>query len=53
MSPLEFLLRRYYTKELDGNPSKSVYDLFQWKKVDVVLKDYKSGKILTDFFPST
>lgn len=48
MNSLELILRRYYTKELDIDPTKSVYDLFQWKTVDVVLKDYKTGKTLTD-----
>ncbi len=48
MSSISNLLSRYYTKELEKDRSKTVYDLFNWKKVDVVLKDYKSGKTLTD-----
>ena len=48
MSSITNLLTRYYTKELERDTSKTVYDLFDWKKVDVILKDYKSGKILTD-----
>ncbi|MDP4089058.1 MAG: vitamin B12-dependent ribonucleotide reductase [Bacillota bacterium] len=48
MENIKELFIRYYTKELDENKDKTVYDLFQWKKVDVLLKDYKSGKILLD-----
>ncbi len=47
MDSLKLILQRYYTKELDEDPTKSVYDLFQWKNVDVILKDYKSGKTMT------
>ena len=50
------ILKRYFTKELDNNTKLTVYDLFQWKKVDVFLKDYKTNKILIDMkdleFPS-
>lgn len=48
MSKLELkdLIKRYYTKELENNPEKTVYDLFQWKKVDVKIVDYKEGKVL-------
>ena len=48
MENLKSVLTRYYTKDLEKNKTKTVYDLFKWKKVDVVLKDYKSGKILVD-----
>lgn len=48
MGSITNLLTRYYTKELEKDSSKTVYDLFKWKKVDVILKDYKSGNILTD-----
>lgn len=52
------VIQRYYTKELaeTKNKKKSVYDLFDWAKRDVILKDYKSGKVLTEMrnveFPS-
>jgi ribonucleoside-diphosphate reductase alpha chain len=42
------IFKRYYTKELDENKEKTVYDLFKWKKVDVIIKDYKTGKSLVD-----
>ncbi len=48
MSSTGPVLKRYYTREIAGKSDKTVYDLFQWKKVDVVLKDYKTGKTLTD-----
>ena len=42
------LIQRYYTKELDKHPDKTVYDLFEWDKRDVVLRDYMTGEILTE-----
>lgn len=48
MNNINKMLKRYYTKELDKNKNLTVYDLFQWKKVDVVLKDYKKGTVLVD-----
>ena len=48
MSKLKQLFKRYYTKELENNKEKTVYDLFDWEKRDVLLKDYKSGRILTE-----
>lgn len=56
MTRIKKLLTRYYTKELENEENKTVYDLFDWKKVDVSLIDYKSGKVLVDMkdleFPS-
>jgi len=45
---LPSLLVRYFTKELEQNPEKTVYDLFDWDSSDVLIKDHKSGRILTD-----
>jgi len=42
------LFKRHYTKELETAEDKTVYDLFNWKTVDVFLKDHKTGKILVD-----
>ena len=39
---------RRYTTELEKNPKKTVYDLFKWKKVDVLLKNYATGAVMTD-----
>ena len=44
---LNDLLFRYYTKELE-NSTKTVYDLFDWKTVDVKITDHKSGKVIVD-----
>ncbi len=41
MKSINNIIKRYYTKELETNKDLTVYDLFQWKKVDVILKDYK------------
>lgn len=48
MKNISNIIKRYYTKELENNKDLTVYDLFQWKKVDVILKDYKKGTILVD-----
>jgi ribonucleoside-diphosphate reductase alpha chain len=48
MEDLKRIIKRYYTKELDVDKTKSVFDLFKWKKVDVLIKDHKTGKILVD-----
>ena len=48
MTSLHSLITRYYTKTLADNPEMTVYDLFQWENRDVVLKDWKSGRTLTD-----
>lgn len=48
MSSIKDFLTRYYTKELEKNKSITVYDLFKWKKVDVLLKDHKTGRVIVD-----
>lgn len=48
MENIKDCFQRYYTKELEENKEKTVFDLFEWKQVDVILKDYKSGKVLVD-----
>lgn len=42
------IIQRYFTKKLEKNPELTVYDLFKWKKVDVFLKDHKTGNVLID-----
>ncbi len=42
------LFKRYYTKELENNKDKTVYDLFNWVKTDVLLKNYKTGEVIVD-----
>ncbi|MEK6266372.1 MAG: vitamin B12-dependent ribonucleotide reductase [Clostridium sp.] len=48
MTELKNLIKRFYTKELEKDKTKTVFDLFKWKKVDVILKDHKTNKILVD-----
>jgi len=48
MDNINKVFKRVFTKELEDNDSLSVYDLFKWKKVDVVLKDYKTNKTLVN-----
>ncbi|NLK21573.1 MAG: vitamin B12-dependent ribonucleotide reductase [Epulopiscium sp.] len=44
---LKDLLFRHYTKELQDS-TKTVYDLFQWKNIDIKIVDYSTGKIIID-----
>ncbi len=48
MTTLPSLLTRYFTRELEQNTEKTVFDLFAWDRSDVLIKDHKSGRILTD-----
>ena len=48
MNSIKDIFKRYYTKSLEKDVSKTVYDLFKWKKVDVFLKDHKTNKVLVD-----
>ena len=48
MTTLPSLLTRYFTRELEQNPGKTVFDLFTWDRSDVLIKDHKNGRILTD-----
>ncbi|WP_026884519.1 vitamin B12-dependent ribonucleotide reductase [Clostridium akagii] len=48
MNNIKDLFKRVFTKELDLQGDKTVYDLFNWKKVDVFMKDFKTGKVLID-----
>lgn len=45
---IKSLFKRVYTKELEKDKNKTVYDLFNWKTVDVFLKDYKTSKVIID-----
>lgn len=48
MENIKNIFKRIYTKELAYEKEKNVFDLFQWKKVDVFLKDHKTNKIIVD-----
>lgn len=45
---LKDLIKRVFTKDLEKDSSKTVYDLFTWKKTDVKLIDHKTKKVLVD-----
>jgi len=47
LTALTKVIKRHYTKSLE-NSGKSVYDLFEWKTVDVVLTNYSTGQTITD-----
>ncbi|HHT43996.1 MAG TPA: vitamin B12-dependent ribonucleotide reductase [Fastidiosipila sp.] len=49
MATLKDHIRRYYTRELEENPDKTVFDLFEWDLRDVKLSDHKTGRVLADF----
>lgn len=48
MDSINDIFKRYYTNILEKGKSKTVYDLFKWKKVDVFLKDHKTNRVLVD-----
>lgn len=48
MNSIKDIFKRYYTKSLEKDASKTVYDLFKWKRIDVFLKDHKTNKVLVD-----
>ncbi len=48
MKEIKEIFRRDLTGELVNHPEKTVYDLFNWKKTDVVMKNYKTGEVIVD-----
>ena len=48
MKTIRDLIVRRFTKALETNPEKTVYDLFEWKTVDVLIKDYARNKVVCD-----
>ncbi|MCL1802718.1 MAG: vitamin B12-dependent ribonucleotide reductase [Eubacteriaceae bacterium] len=42
------LASRHFTKSLEDGAIKTVYDLFDYKTVDVVIIDYKTGQAIVD-----
>ena len=47
---IDELVSRRFTSDLERpeNAGKTVYDLFDWSKRDVLLTDYKTGKTLCE-----
>ncbi|MBU3181894.1 vitamin B12-dependent ribonucleotide reductase [Clostridium psychrophilum] len=48
MAEIKDLIKRVFTTELEKDKTITVFDLFNWKKVDVLLKDHKTNKVLLD-----
>ncbi len=48
MSKIEHLIVRKFTKDLEVDKNRTVYDLFEWKTVDVILRDYRTNKVICD-----
>jgi ribonucleoside-diphosphate reductase alpha chain len=48
MKSINKIIKRYYTKTLEENKKLTVYDLFQWKTVDVFMKDHKTNNVILD-----
>ena len=48
MKTIGDLIIRRFTKDLENNPNQTVYDLFEWKNVDVLIKDYSKNKVVVD-----
>lgn len=42
------LVVRNFTKELENNPDKTVYDLFEYKNVDAIIIDKATGESIVD-----
>ncbi len=47
MQNIDSLIKRQFTRELE-NSNKNVYDLFAYKKVDVHMKNWKTGEVIID-----
>lgn len=48
MKTIRDLIVRRFTKVLENNPDQSVYDLFEWKNADVMIKDHAKNKVVCD-----
>ncbi len=48
MKSIDDLIVRRFTKELENSKDKTVYDLFEWKTVDVFIKDYSRNRVVCD-----
>lgn len=48
MAQATAMVKRYYTSALEGTGDKTVYELFEWSTRDVLLRDYHTGKVLTE-----
>jgi len=47
MAQINSIIKRHFTKELESS-NKTVYDLFEYKTVDVQMKNWKTGELILD-----
>lgn len=48
MPQMDMVIKRRFTKRLEEDSTLTVFDLFQWKTVDVFMKNWKTGKVIAD-----
>lgn len=47
MAHIDSIIKRHFTKELEES-NKTVYDLFEYKTVDVEMRNWKTGELIVD-----
>ena len=47
MSKIDTIIKRHFTKEL-ADSNKTVYDLFEYKTIDVQMRNWKTGELIVD-----
>ena len=47
MAKIDTIITRHFTKSLE-NSNKTVYDLFEYKTVDIHMKNWKTGETILD-----
>ena len=56
MAQIDTIIKRHFTKELEDS-NKTVYDLFEYKTIDVQMRNWKTGELILDMqqleFPVT
>jgi len=48
MSELKNILQRKYTTCLQDDKTKTVYDLFEYEKIDAKIVDHSTGDVIVD-----
>ncbi len=48
MPQIKKVIKRSFTKKLEQDNTLTVYDLFKWKTIDVLMKNWKTGKVIAD-----
>ncbi len=47
MASIDTIIKRHFTKELESS-NKTVYDLFEYKTIDVQMRNWKTGEMILD-----